>query len=181
MTFSNRYKGFFEKFNHILPIHFHMLLVRMIFIKLKTHHCMPCLKFFCIPLFLEKPALKACKIIPNMVPAPSSSELQFYTLLLSSMELVSVPQWSIPGMDLCLFPLSPKFIFWSPIHPQCDSFRRWGLRKVIRFSWGHEGWTGMMKLCLCVLSCFSCVQLFAMLWTIACQASLSMGFSRPEY
>ena len=30
----------------------------------------------------------------------------------------------------------------------------------------------------CVLSQFSCVQLFVTLWTIAHQASLSMGFSR---
>ena len=33
----------------------------------------------------------------------------------------------------------------------------------------------------CVLSHFSHVCLFVMLWTIACQASLSMGFSRQEY
>ena len=33
----------------------------------------------------------------------------------------------------------------------------------------------------CVLSCFSHVQLFATLWTVACQASLSMGFSRQEF
>ena len=32
-----------------------------------------------------------------------------------------------------------------------------------------------------VLSCFSRVRLFATLWTIACQAPLSMGFSRQEY
>ena len=32
-----------------------------------------------------------------------------------------------------------------------------------------------------VLSCFSCVRLFAILWTIACQVPLSMGFSRQEY
>ena len=36
-------------------------------------------------------------------------------------------------------------------------------------------------LCACVLSCFSCVQLFATLWTVACQLPLSMGFSRQEY
>ena len=34
---------------------------------------------------------------------------------------------------------------------------------------------------MCVLSGFSCVQLFATLWTRAHQASLSMGFSRQEY
>ena len=32
-----------------------------------------------------------------------------------------------------------------------------------------------------MLSCFSHVQLFATLWTLACQAPLSMGFSRQEY
>ena len=33
----------------------------------------------------------------------------------------------------------------------------------------------------CVLSCFSCVQLFVTPWTVAHQAPLSMGFSRQEY
>ena len=33
----------------------------------------------------------------------------------------------------------------------------------------------------CVLSRFSHVQLFASLWPIACQAPLSMGFSRQDY
>ena len=32
-----------------------------------------------------------------------------------------------------------------------------------------------------MLRCFSCVQLFAILWTVACQAPLSMGFSSQEY
>ena len=32
-----------------------------------------------------------------------------------------------------------------------------------------------------VLSLFSCVQVFATLWTVAHQASLSMGFSREEH
>ena len=35
-------------------------------------------------------------------------------------------------------------------------------------------------MCVCVLSRFSYVQLFATLWTIARQASLSMEFSRQE-
>ena len=34
---------------------------------------------------------------------------------------------------------------------------------------------------VCVVSWFSHVQLFATLWTIACQAPLSTGFSRQEY
>ena len=35
--------------------------------------------------------------------------------------------------------------------------------------------------CVCVLSHFSCVRLFATLWTLARRAPLSMGFSRQEY
>ena len=38
-----------------------------------------------------------------------------------------------------------------------------------------------MEHCMCVLSHFSCVQLCATVWTAACQAPLSMGFSRQEY
>ena len=34
---------------------------------------------------------------------------------------------------------------------------------------------------VCRLSCFSRVQLFATLWIVACQAPLSMGFSRQDY
>ena len=35
--------------------------------------------------------------------------------------------------------------------------------------------------CLCMLSCFSRVQLCMTLWTVACQAPRPMGFSRQEY
>ena len=38
-----------------------------------------------------------------------------------------------------------------------------------------------MCIYVCVLSCFSHVQFVFTLWTIACQAPLSMGFSRQEY
>ena len=34
---------------------------------------------------------------------------------------------------------------------------------------------------MCVLSCFSCVQLYVTLWTTAHQAPLSKEFSRQEY
>ena len=33
----------------------------------------------------------------------------------------------------------------------------------------------------CVLSCFNHVRLYATQWIVACQASLSMGFSRQKY
>ena len=38
-----------------------------------------------------------------------------------------------------------------------------------------------IKVWVCVLSCFSRVQLFVILWTVAHQAALSMGFSRQQY
>ena len=39
-----------------------------------------------------------------------------------------------------------------------------------------------LELCpACLLSCFSRVRLFVTLWSIACQAPQSMGFSRQEY
>ena len=34
---------------------------------------------------------------------------------------------------------------------------------------------------VCVLSCFSCLQFFVTLWTVAHQSPLFMGFSRQEY
>ena len=37
------------------------------------------------------------------------------------------------------------------------------------------------SLCVCALSCFSGVQLYANLWTEVHQAPLSMGFSGQEY
>ena len=38
-----------------------------------------------------------------------------------------------------------------------------------------------MSTTVCMLSRFSRVQLFAVLWTVACQAPLSMGLPRQEY
>ena len=38
-----------------------------------------------------------------------------------------------------------------------------------------------LKSFMCVLSCFSRVQLFATLWTVFCQALLSMKVFRQEY
>ena len=41
----------------------------------------------------------------------------------------------------------------------------------------HAPWT----VCMCVHACVCHLQLFATPWTIACQAPLSMEFSRQEY
>ena len=42
----------------------------------------------------------------------------------------------------------------------------------------HPPWTLMHA---CMLSHFSCAQLFVILWTVACQALLSMGLFRQEF
>ena len=42
-------------------------------------------------------------------------------------------------------------------------------------------WVTECYTCACVLSHFSCVRLFAALWTVTCQTTLSMGFSRQKY
>ena len=39
----------------------------------------------------------------------------------------------------------------------------------------------MLQIYLPVLRRFGCIQLFATLWTVACQAPLSVGFSRQEH
>ena len=39
----------------------------------------------------------------------------------------------------------------------------------------------LRNLCACMLSHSGCVQLFVTPWPVACQAPLSMGFSRQEY
>ena len=52
------------------------------------------------------------------------------------------------------------------------------LLQMARF---HFLWLIKIPLCVCVLSRFSHVLLFATLWTIARWAPLSMGFSRQEH
>ena len=57
--------------------------------------------------------------------------------------------------------LSTIPISWSKFHPVCPFIHK--------------------HVHVCVLSHFSCVQLLATLWTVACQTPLSMGISRQEY
>ena len=51
----------------------------------------------------------------------------------------------------------------------------------IKFSLDFYVWCQMLLISWCVLSHFSHVWLSVTLWTVACQAPLSMGFSRQEY
>ena len=58
------------------------------------------------------------------------------------------------------------------IYLMCHWTVHWKMVKVIN---------SMLCTHACVLSCFSHIQLFKILWSVARQAPLSMGFSRQEY
>ena len=73
--------------------------------------------------------------------------------------------------DLCFLGPDPGLtcklaLQWGPLWCACE--------------WAPSCW-GLKFLPVCVLSHFSCVQLFSTLWTVARQDPLSMGFSRQEY
>ena len=59
----------------------------------------------------------------------------------------------------------------------------WGkpLKNFNDYNISKINWIMWMNNNACVLSHFSHVRLFVGLWTVACQAPLSMGFSRQEY
>ena len=74
---------------------------------------------------------------------------------------------------------------------ECDSEK---LKKQIKKEKSREKYQGkkmsqmnylkfLLYFTCCVLSCLSCVQLFATLWTVGYgpQAPMSMGFSKQEY
>ena len=93
-------------------------------------------------------------------------------------------------------------VLLRPLFPYSWSFPSWDLRRVLNCiliplieledSSNVEVDEGFISLASlfgisaylsfgCVLSCFSHVWLYATLWIVACQAPLSMGFSRQQY
>ena len=78
--------------------------------------------------------------------------------------------------------LSLSFIFASEEH--CVFKKAVPLNWVWCCAWNkYQKWYILIPkmYSACMLSCFSHIWLFGTLWTIAHQASLSMGFSRQEY
>ena len=63
-------------------------------------------------------------------------------------------------------------LFWLIQYEKCVKKKISTVWKIIQQALGDG---------LCMLSRFSCVRLFATIWTVARQASLSMGISRQEY
>ena len=64
------------------------------------------------------------------------------------------------------------------LQPQClkRTQDNGGKKKLSKTSYKRSSIKGV-----CVLRHFSCVRLFVILWTTACQALLSMGFFKQEY
>ena len=84
-----------------------------------------------------------------------------------------------------------KEAWWVGYGTQLLRFKSWLHHFIARYLLGalgsylwHEGtnliWFARTWCLACMLSHFSCVWLFATPWTVACQAPLSMGFSRQE-
>ena len=65
-------------------------------------------------------------------------------------------------------------------HRRTDTFELWCWRRLLRVPWTARRSLGQQARCACAQS-LSCVQLFAIPLIVACQALLSMKFSRQEY
>ena len=80
----------------------------------------------------------------------------------------------VPFSHLQSLPASGSFEMNQFLHKDQEKFHRRHIKFIIWFSTRHYALWGH------VLSCFNCVRPSATLWTVACQAPLSMGFSRHE-
>ena len=91
------------------------------------------------------------------------------------------------GLKMCSLStvFSGKALWWSlRVLRQWDWViikRIWIWSETAPKSLGQILWSLCLCVHACILSHLSSVQLCAALWTIACQAPLSMGFSRQEY
>ena len=79
-----------------------------------------------------------------------------------------------------------KKIYWSMVDLQCyvNLFytARWLSRDTYIYTYTYIYICIHTHVCLCVCTqSLSCIWLFASPWTVACQAPLSMEFSRKEY
>ena len=114
-----------------------------------------------------------CKHCHLFIPSVPVCPFQSCTLSLCLMYI-------IPSIISCSFSLSIGSFTWKLNFFSLQySFQYLPLKKNLLFSSLHNFLTFIHSImCVCMLSH---VQLFAPLWTVACQHSLSMGFFRQEY
>ena len=94
-----------------------------------------------------------------------------------------LPVTIIPHCSFSILQLSSLFVnsIFISFFLQCVIHRKRALAYSAEFLFLcalHRAWH---VVCVCVLNHFSHFWLFATLWTVACQALLSLGFSRQEY
>ena len=88
-----------------------------------------------------------------------------FFIFLNLMLLSSVSEWRILPVELIAKDASDVLIMSTKVCVSALLDLRWGV-----------------CVCVCVCVCvLSCVPLFVTLWTLACQAPLSLEFSRQEY
>ena len=82
--------------------------------------------------------------------------------------------------------IEPLITFHESVYMHASNQTKWKTKYTACISSKWENFllvffrTIIRILTMCVLSCFSCVQLFAVPWSVTHQAPLSMGFSRQE-
>ena len=110
----------------------------------------------------------------------SIARTRFHAQGLYSLSVVpEIPDSQARRREVSLSPVSP--FCWKGEKEEPDSAPKSPLGSCIRVSSTCVSTQAYRHTRACVLSRFSHVQLFSTHWTVACQAPLSMGFSRQEY
>ena len=95
------------------------------------------------------------------------------TLLnIREIQIKTTMRYHLPPVRMAIVKHSTKNQGWSG----CGEMRTL-LHQCWNVSWEQSLW----RQYVCVLSHFSYIRLFLTLWRVACQAPLSMGFSRQEW
>ena len=103
----------------------------------------------------------------------------------------SPPSFSSRSSHILCYHLIASFTLLSKLEIECNKIRFLFLQPPHSFKTPCNeslDCSSCLLMCVCVCVCvcvsvlnrFTCVRLFTTLWTVACQAPLSMGFSRKE-
>ena len=91
--------------------------------------------------------------------------------------LDSIPKIRVCGKSVYLEGDSRKYQYGMGKRINLENIGNWLLLRATGITFCWDFWGMLMS----VLRCFNHAQLFATLWTVACLASLPIGFSRQEY
>ena len=142
---------------------------------------------------------RLCKFV-HAVSSPCNTYLPFLQMLLSSSSfciplepqqphhvfhstVLDHAKWGLVSHHLLPEMLSNPRARWChlDLSPHPGASVVWWINTQMRCSKTDNNLVARTRVHACMLSHFSCVQLFATLWTLACQASLPLRLSREEY